>query len=188
MPSKEEFRERIKAIGKREQRRAAAIQVRTPPRVLTLQQVLDGADRAAARVAQWPEWKRELSMSMTREKPAKYEIEFEGEPPIVVEEWASLTYLIFPSGDLPGVWVGHCLEVDVVSQGEEGGGPEHALEMTLQAAAITIEFDKREGRDPFDRMAPEEYWPPERLKQWKEIREKLGAEATWENDPELDDG
>lgn len=118
---------------------------------------------------------------MTRDKPVMYEIEFEGEDPIVIEEWASLTYLIFPSGEIPGVWIGHCLEIDVVSQGKEGDGAESALQMTLEAAAITIEFDRREGRDPFDRMAPEECWPPDRLKHWKMIREKLGAEATWEN-------
>lgn len=33
------------------------------PRILTLQEVLTGAERAAKRVAKWPKWKRELSMS-----------------------------------------------------------------------------------------------------------------------------
>lgn len=39
-----------------------------PPRTLTLAEVLAGAERAAARVEKWPEWKRELSPS-TSSKP-----------------------------------------------------------------------------------------------------------------------
>ena len=38
------------------------------PRTLTLAEVLAGAERAAARVERWPEWKRELSPS-TSSKP-----------------------------------------------------------------------------------------------------------------------
>jgi hypothetical protein len=109
-----------------------------------------------------------------------YSIEFEDDKePINVTEWAHLTYLVFPSGDIPGVWVGHCLEVDVVSQGTKESGAAGALQMTLEATAITIEMDKRENRDPFERMAPEEHWPPDRLQDWKMLRAKLGAQATW---------
>jgi hypothetical protein len=35
----------------------------TQPRILTLKEVLEGAERAQQRVSTWPEWKRELSAS-----------------------------------------------------------------------------------------------------------------------------
>ncbi|MCK5642166.1 MAG: hypothetical protein KAJ19_15280, partial [Gammaproteobacteria bacterium] len=124
------------------------------------------------------DWAAKLRKAAGQVKPT-YSIEFEKSGVINVEEWASLTYLVFPSGDIDGVWIGHCLEVDIVSQGAVGGGPESALESTLEAAAIIIECDKREGVDPFERMAPENYWPPRRLGDWEKIRAKLGAQATW---------
>ena len=41
------------------------------PRTLTLKEVLEGAKRAEERIAQWPEWKRELSAcSQRQENPA----------------------------------------------------------------------------------------------------------------------
>ncbi len=123
-------------------------------------------------------WADKLRDAANRVKP-KFVAEFEGDEPINVEEWASLTYLVFPSGDIPDVWVGHCLEVDVVSYGTAESGAEGALEMTLQAAAIIIEMDRRAGMNPFERMAPPEKWPRERLKSWIKIRAELGAQATW---------
>lgn len=38
------------------------------PRTLTLAEVLAGAERAAARVERWPEWKRELSPSTSSKR------------------------------------------------------------------------------------------------------------------------
>ena len=43
-------------------------EVAVRPRTLTLAEILAGAERAAARVEKWPEWKRELSPS-TSSKP-----------------------------------------------------------------------------------------------------------------------
>ena len=124
------------------------------------------------------EWAQQLLIGAGKVKPIFTE-QYGDEKPIIVEEWATLTYLVFPSGDIPGVWVGHCLEVDVVSQGTEETGPEGAFQSTLEATAITIELDRREGRDPFERQAPDEEWPPSRLAEWKKIRAELGAQATW---------
>lgn len=36
----------------------------TQPRTLTLQEVLEGAERAEQRVSNWPQWKRELSAEL----------------------------------------------------------------------------------------------------------------------------
>lgn len=38
------------------------------PRTLTLAEVLAGAERAAARVERWPEWKRDLSPSTSSKR------------------------------------------------------------------------------------------------------------------------
>ncbi len=97
-------------------------------------------------------------------------IEFEGDEPIVIEEWPELTYIVHPADDLEGVWIGHCLELDVVSQGD---GPEEALKMVMEATAITQEWYRRDGRDSWASSAPSEYWPPERLELWQERRKQL---------------
>lgn len=96
-------------------------------------------------------------------------IQFGDDEPIVIDKWPELTYLLCQS-ETPGVWVGHCLEVDIVSQGD---GPEHALVMVMEATAIFIEWLRREDRDPFDHCAPPEYWPPEQLDLWKQRRREL---------------
>ncbi len=100
----------------------------------------------------------------------KRSIQFGDDEPVVIDKWPELTYILCQS-ETPGVWIGHCLEVDVVSQGD---GPEHALVMVMEATAITIEYDRREGRYPFRRCAPAEYWPPEQLDLWKQRRKELG--------------
>ena len=57
--------------------------------------------------------------------------------------------------DVPGTWIGHCLELDVVSQGDS---PAHALSMTIEAIGIVLEGDAESGLDPRRRRAPEEDW------------------------------
>ena len=81
-----------------------------------------------------------------------------------------LTYVVMPAVDVPGDWIGHCLELDVVSQGVDPG---HALMMVMESAEIIMVEDKKLGRDPWTRCAPEEYWPPEALEEWKEKRKQL---------------
>lgn len=56
--------------------------------------------------------------------------------------------MIAPADDVPGQWVGHCLDLDIVSAGTS---PEHALEMVTEAVNECIEDDLAHGRDPFAR-------------------------------------
>lgn len=57
--------------------------------------------------------------------------------------------------DLPGVWLAHCLDLDVMSQGDS---IPHAIEMIAEAVNMTLEHDLSTGRDPLDRRAPREFW------------------------------
>ncbi len=57
--------------------------------------------------------------------------------------------------DAPGQWTAHCLELDVVTQGESVA---HALRMLSEACTMTLACDLEAGRDPFERRAPESYW------------------------------
>lgn len=63
--------------------------------------------------------------------------------------------IIQPADDIPGVWVGHCLDLDVVTQGDS---PEHALRMVHEASAMTLSDDLARGAEPTARRAPHEYW------------------------------
>lgn len=75
-----------------------------------------------------------------------------------------LHVLIFPAEDLPGIWVAHVLEADLVTQGDSIG---ESLDMAADAWAIT----PPEARD---RPAPAEDWD-----RWRDgvdlesIRERL---------------
>ena len=57
--------------------------------------------------------------------------------------------------DVPGEWVGHCLDLDVVTQGTS---LEHALSMLGEACLMTVCDDIRSQREPLDRRAPQSYW------------------------------
>ena len=70
---------------------------------------------------------------------------------------------VFPAEDLPGQWVAHCLDLDVVTQGDS---VEHALKMLSEAASMVLSDDIRCGRDPMDRRAPRKYWD----QMWKMMR------------------
>src|SRR5262245_5916267 len=58
--------------------------------------------------------------------------------------------VISPSQDVPGQWVAHCLNLDVLSQ---GNSPEHAREMLADAVEMVINDDFHAGRDPLKRSA-----------------------------------
>lgn len=75
-----------------------------------------------------------------------------------VKDECVFTIHVMPGKDVPGTWVGHCLEFDVVSQGNSMG---HALQMTAEASALIIEWDHEEGLDPFER-GPVKPWTGER--------------------------
>ena len=71
-------------------------------------------------------------------------------------QW-TLTAFLYPATDLPDVWIGHCLNLDVVTQGKPGGGPESALEWLVDAVTMIFEA---EGGDAFKNhaAAPREIW------------------------------
>lgn len=64
--------------------------------------------------------------------------------------------LIRPAVDIKGQWIAHCLNWDLVTQGDSA---QHAVVMTIEAIAIAIEEDEAAGLDPADRpSAPREAW------------------------------
>jgi predicted RNase H-like HicB family nuclease len=54
-------------------------------------------------------------------------------------------------------WVGHCLEFDIVSQGDTAA---HALDMIKEATALCLLDDLNDGVEPESvrNRAPKEYW------------------------------
>jgi predicted RNase H-like HicB family nuclease len=63
--------------------------------------------------------------------------------------------LIEPAEDLDGLWVSHCLNFDVISQGDT---PQEALASLREAVAMTVVDDLENGADPAERSAPTELW------------------------------
>jgi predicted RNase H-like HicB family nuclease len=59
--------------------------------------------------------------------------------------------------DVPGEWVAHALDFDVVTQGSSA---EHAREMAIEAVGIVLTDALSDGRSPFEHRAPEECWRP----------------------------
>lgn len=67
----------------------------------------------------------------------------------------NFTVYLTRAPDLDGQWVGHCLDVDVVSQGDS---LKQAYEMTREAVEIVVLDDLNTGREPAERSAPREEW------------------------------
>ena len=66
-----------------------------------------------------------------------------------------LSVLVTPS-EIDGVWVSHCLDLDIVSQGDS---VEHAMKMLLEAVGMLVMDDLAHGLDPMERpSADSEYW------------------------------
>lgn len=63
--------------------------------------------------------------------------------------------LVYPAPDVPGEWVSHCLDVDVVMQ---GASPRTALQAVLEGVVQVVSFDLQRNVDPFARSAPRECW------------------------------
>ena len=64
--------------------------------------------------------------------------------------------LICPATDLPGQWVSHCLNWDLVSQ---GNSPSHAAQMVAEAIGLAMHDDAADDLDPDERRpAPAEFW------------------------------
>src|SRR5919197_6015084 len=66
-----------------------------------------------------------------------------------------LHIVIRPADDVPGQWVAHCLEFDVVTQGDNLA---HAWSMIQEALEIVVVGEIRNGLDPARRAAPQEFW------------------------------
>ena len=63
---------------------------------------------------------------------------------------------LYPAPDLPGQWIGHCLELDVVSQGNSAS---HALEMVAEAIELLAQDNVEHGRPALEpRPAPREVY------------------------------
>jgi predicted RNase H-like HicB family nuclease len=62
-----------------------------------------------------------------------------------------VTVYVEPAESVPGDWIGHCPEYDVISQ---GGSLDEALEMTCEAVKMVVEDDWAAGYDPKDRACP----------------------------------
>lgn len=63
--------------------------------------------------------------------------------------------VVEPAEDIPGIWVGHCLDFDVISQGDN---PQKAIDSVTEAVAMTVVDDLQNGLDPNERRAPAEFW------------------------------
>jgi predicted RNase H-like HicB family nuclease len=63
--------------------------------------------------------------------------------------------VVIPTDDVPGEWLAHCLDLNVMSQGRSLS---HALDMVIEAVDLVLEEDRKAGLDPFDRTAPPEEW------------------------------
>ena len=76
-----------------------------------------------------------------------------------------LRLLVKPAEDVTGQWVGHCLELDILSVGTS---PEHAIAMTREAVSECVADDLRSGRDPFARRPA----PDESFEEWQRGAER----------------
>lgn len=68
----------------------------------------------------------------------------------------NVVVLVTPAESIPGRWVAHCLNLDLVTQ---GNSIQHAVSMAGEALAQVIEDDLAHGLDPLERPpAPQECW------------------------------
>ena len=71
-------------------------------------------------------------------------------------KFCNLAVLVTPAEDLPGVWVSHCLPLDLISQGES---IEQAVEAIAEVILMVVDDDLKNNQDPLARdSAPREYW------------------------------
>lgn len=72
-------------------------------------------------------------------------------PPKFLTAWLVLRR----ADDVPGQWTAHCLDFDVVTQ---GNSMLHAIEMAYDAVGIVLSDDQVHSRDPYSRRAPQRFW------------------------------
>lgn len=66
-----------------------------------------------------------------------------------------LAVLIYRAPDLPTQWIGHCLDLDVVSQGDS---PADAFKMVSEAVDLVVADDRAQGLHPLGRQAAPLSW------------------------------
>lgn len=71
-----------------------------------------------------------------------------------------VSVLIYPAADILNVWVAHCLDLDIVSQGAPNEGFESASECIAEAIMLACQWDRNQQLDPFEcrKPAPEDDW------------------------------
>lgn len=70
-----------------------------------------------------------------------------------------VTVLIYSSKQVRGAWIGHCLDYDIVTQGDN---PWHTFELMYEAMNTCIVDDFKQRFDPGGRRpAPLKYWNTE---------------------------
>jgi len=82
----------------------------------------------------------------------------------VIQRTFDLHIVVWPAEDVPGQWLAHCLELDVVSQGNSLA---HAVAMIREAVGLVLSDDLSKGLDPQRRRAPQEDWEA----MWKRLQE-----------------
>lgn len=87
--------------------------------------------------------------------------ESEHAPAAIPDEQRASIYtswlLIRRAQAVPGQWVAHALDVDVVTQ---GSSPAHARQMASEAVEALLIETLQAGRSPYDHSAPAECWAP----------------------------
>ena len=63
--------------------------------------------------------------------------------------------LVKPDEEVAGQWIAHCLDLDLVSQ---GNSLQHAVEMICDAIAIVLLEDAHAGFNDMQRKAPHHFW------------------------------
>lgn len=91
--------------------------------------------------------------------------------------------VVYPAPDLEGQWVGHCLELDLVSQGDS---PDHALRMVNEAVIQLYAYNVQHGLMPLQlHPAPAEVWQAFGIEQPENIQVKLTLRISGIDDDEL---
>lgn len=64
--------------------------------------------------------------------------------------------VVYPSRNLPGEWVSHCLELDLMSQGSSA---HEAINLLVEAISLSAQWAMEEGLPPLEmKSAPPEAW------------------------------
>lgn len=72
------------------------------------------------------------------------------------ERFYNFWVVVRPSKELEGQWIAHCLELDIVTQ---GNSIRHVFEMIEEAVSMAVIDDLADQIEPHSRnSAPKEYW------------------------------